>query len=58
MHYDYELMYGPIGVLMDWLMVRRQMKQNMPGLLTDLKAYIEQDEAEVAAPAMPATIDA
>lgn len=38
---DYEIKYGPIGRLIDWLVARRQMKKGMDGLLAGLKYYVE-----------------
>jgi hypothetical protein len=37
----YELKYGPLGALMDRLMVRKAMSQGMEGLLAGLKHYSE-----------------
>lgn len=43
---EYRLKFGPIGKLMDRLMVRRTYEKGMQGLLRGLKSHIE---AEVAA---------
>ena len=41
---DYALKYGPIGWLMDFLVVRRQYKKGMEELLGGLKYYVETGE--------------
>ena len=38
---DYAIKYGPIGILIDLLVARRQLKKGMDGLLAGLKYYIE-----------------
>jgi hypothetical protein len=43
---DYRLKYGPIGSLMDRLMVRRMYEKGMNALLRGLKRHVE---AEVTA---------
>ena len=58
---EYKLKYGPVGALMDRLMVHRQMAQGMEGLLAGLKFYSETGqpvdspkEINTAAVAVPA----
>jgi uncharacterized protein YndB with AHSA1/START domain len=41
---DYELRYGPIGVLADALLVRRQYRRGFNDLLAGLKYYVETGE--------------
>ena len=41
---EYQLKLGPIGALMDKLMVRRQFEKGMDGLLAGLKHYVETGE--------------
>ena len=43
---DYRVKYGPIGLVMDRLMVRRMYEKGMASLLHGLKEHVE---AEVAA---------
>ena len=38
---NYVLKFGPIGVLMDKMMVKRQFEQGMEGLLAGLKYHVE-----------------
>jgi len=38
---NYTLKFGPFGMLMDKLMVRRQFEQGMEGLLAGLKYHVE-----------------
>ena len=38
---EYVIKYGPLGWLMDRLLVRRQFKKGMEGLLSGLKYHIE-----------------
>ena len=38
---DYAIKYGPIGMLIDLLVARRQLKKGMDGLLAGLRYYVE-----------------
>lgn len=38
----YQLKYGGIGRILDWLMVRRQYRKGMQGLLRGLKTHLEK----------------
>ena len=41
---DYELKFGPIGVIMDLLVARRQLRRGMEELLAGLKYHVETGE--------------
>lgn len=41
---DYRLKFGPIGSLMDTLMVRRQFEKGVEGMLAGLKHHVETGE--------------
>ena len=41
---DYELKFGPLGMLMDRLFAGRQLRQGMDGLLAGLKYHVETGE--------------
>lgn len=41
---EYRLKYGPVGALMDRLIVRRQFEKGVEGMLTGLKHYVETGE--------------
>ena len=38
---DYKFKYGPIGALLDWLILARRLRKGMAGLLAGLKYYVE-----------------
>ncbi len=40
---DYELKFGPLGRMMDRLLVRRQFKKVVPAILVGLKRYVERE---------------
>ncbi len=44
MRFEYSLKFGPIGALMDRLMVRSQFSKAIPGILAGLKHYAETGE--------------
>lgn len=44
LHIDYKLKYGPVGVLMDLVMVRRMYRKTMSELLAGLKHHVETGE--------------
>ena len=39
---EYELKYGPLGALMDRMMVRRQFSKIVPAVLRGLKRHMER----------------
>ena len=41
---DYELKFGPIGVVMDLLFARRQLRRGMEDLVAGLKYHVETGE--------------
>ena len=41
---DYQIKYGPLGALLDVLVVRRQVKKGFTDLLAGLKHYVETGE--------------
>lgn len=41
---DYELKFGPLGVVMDLLMARRQLRNGMRDMLAGLKYHVETGE--------------
>lgn len=41
---DYELKFGPIGALIDWLFAGRQLRNGMDNLLAGLKYHVETGE--------------
>ena len=41
---DYELKFGPIGVVMDRLFARAQLRKGMAGMLAGLKYHVESGE--------------
>ncbi len=44
MHFHYSLKFGPIGSLMDRLLVKKQFSKAVPGILVGLKHYAETGE--------------
>lgn len=42
--FEYELKFGPLGWLMDRIMVRRQFKKIVPAMLGGLKRYLENGD--------------
>ena len=44
MQMKYRLKFGPIGGLMDWLLVKKQFSKAVPGILAGLKHYAETGE--------------
>lgn len=50
---DYRLKYGPLGALMDALIVRRQYQKGFDDLLAGLKQYVEAGEAEAEGSKLP-----
>ena len=56
---DYRLKYGPVGALLDTLIVRRQYRKGFSGLLAGLKQYVETGKVvatpkELTAPVLAA----
>jgi uncharacterized protein YndB with AHSA1/START domain len=41
---DYKMKFGPIGAMMDTLMVRKQFEKGVEGMLSGLKQYVETGE--------------
>jgi ligand-binding SRPBCC domain-containing protein len=47
---EYELKFGPLGKLLDALMVRRRWNAGIKGFFTGLKRYVEGDQPTAGSP--------
>ncbi len=46
LEFEYRLKFGPIGLLLDRLVMRRQFEKMIPAVLRGLKDHLEQREAD------------